>query len=197
MRNDVLHRKAFRRGPPRSRRTPIPYAMGVSLRSDHRRLHTVGIPQQVGIPSRAFPLSTGAQKKRAKPVPEDVIEGAVEKEITGGVDGQQEVRDLPHTPDEVVTLVVAKPEDGRHDGVGSDADDEDDDDGDEHECDAVSLSHLVPGGGSVATAGAPQGLDDETVEGAEDGQRHDGAKQVLGPRVGDDEVLVRPEGRQL
>lgn len=129
----------------------------------------------------------------------DVIEGAVEQKVTGRIDGQQEIGYLSDPADEVVALVVTKPEDRRHYGVRGDADDEDGDDGDEHQGDAVTLGHLLvrPGGWSVATTGASESLDDEAVERAEDGQRHDGAKQVLCPCIGHDEVLVSPECSQL
>lgn len=100
-------------------------------------------------------------------MPKDVVEGAVEQKVTGWVDGQQQVGDLPNPADEVVPLVVAEPEDCRHDGVGCNADDEDNDNGDEHQGDTVTLHHLVPGGWSVTTTGAPESLDDEKVESAE------------------------------
>ena len=78
---------------------------------------------------RPPPTTTSRRDERAETIAKHRVERAVDDEISGRVDRQQEVGDLAHAACQVVGVVVAEPEDGRHDGVRCDADDEQTDHG--------------------------------------------------------------------
>lgn len=179
-----VHVSTSRRGNPPVLRHHFAPTLTL-LRHHHRRLGAVaGREDAAGgvnpVRTAASPpvpsASAAADDDHPESVPEDVVESAVQDEIRRRVDGQQQIGYLAHAAHEVVALVVTESEDGRHDGVRSDAHDEDGDDGHEHDGDSVAVRDLASRGRSTTAgslAGSTEGVDDETVEDAEDRQRHE------------------------
>jgi len=142
------------------------------------------------LPTAAAALLELSDDERPEVVSKDAVEGAVEHEVGGRVDEQQEVGDLADAAYQVAALVVvAEAEYGRHDCIGRDAYDEDDDDGDQHERHAtvsrrysaadrlmmmklkIMANGLVAGRrGTHVARRAAQSVDDEAVESGYDEQ---------------------------
>ena len=78
--------------------------------------------QPVAASPPSLSTSTAGRHQCPKTIAKDRVERAVDDEISGRVDRQQEVGDLTNAAYQVVGVVVTEAEHRRHDGVWSDAD---------------------------------------------------------------------------